>query len=288
MKIASILAAFVILPSGIWGGHLPECSEFNVTDVESCEAWCGGEGMGVIEVVAGHADTTEGLHVDVLEGMECHCEEHGDMMMHDMNMADMNMADMNMTDMNMTVDTNATVAPMNGTVAPTNETATEEPTEGSATEAPNDDPKACWIGHSPFPTCAEKGLGECEEGAEMSCADLCASIPGVVGAEVHRFLEAHVEHVCKRVEGAAIHESADGEVHDSHDENNYPDYTICLCNAEESGDGLMVCADDGWRCKSEGACDGDDEGLDASDDPSGANAIRLVVSTALAFFVALI
>ena len=288
MKFDSILAFVAILPSGVWAGHLPECSDFNVTDVESCEAWCGGEGYGHMEVVAGHADTTEGLHVGVLEGMECHCEHGG--MMHDMNV---------------TVDSNATEVPTNGTVVPTNATATEEPTEGSATEAPtnateatgrrqlegeeDDDHKACWLGHTPFPTCAEKGLGECEEGAEMTCADLCASIPGVVGADVeHRFLdEVHGEHVCKRTEGVAMHDSSHGDDHDSHDEY-YPDYTMCLCNAAESGGGLMVCADDGWRCAKEGGCDGEHDGADASLEASGANAIRMVAPAALAFLVALI
>ena len=304
MKFVSTLAvaAAFLYPTNVLGGHLPECSEYNVTDSESCEMWCGGEGMGKLEPVAGDATTMGGLHAHFLQGVECHCEH-----------PETPVPTPGATNVTETVAPNATVAPANATddaVAPRSGGGRQLEGHGD-----DDEHEACWIGHEAFPTCAEKGLGECEDGAEMTCEELCKSIAGVAGAHDHhdeddmmrRFLEGHVDGevhaVCahEEMEHHDDHDSHDHRVlaeedeeeHSSHDmEMEHHGYTMCFCGSETAGEGVMVCADEGWQCPEGKECPEESEDVtsaETSTDSAVASAtIRFVVpSMLLSFFVTL-
>ena len=66
-------------------------------------------------------------------------------------------------------------------------------------------------------------------------------------------------------------------------------YTMCFCGSETAGEGVMVCADEGWQCPEGKECpeeSEDDTSAEPSTDSAVASAtIRFVVPSMLLSFL---
>jgi hypothetical protein len=177
---------------------------------------CGVVTMRVINLdpVTVHGDTKDGMHVDYLDGWECHCEHHEDEV-----------------------------------------TATARMGAGRRRrlEGEDEEEKACWIGYEPLPTCAEMNIGHCD--GNMTCAELCESfeyLPAPEGHEDHRFLEGEdEEHLCY----VGGHHEDHRRLAEDDEEHGEEEYTMCFCHSHEAGEGIMVCADEGWECPEGDDCE---------------------------------
>ena len=234
------ISLFLFLDTTL-GGHIPDCSDFDVTDKTSCMAWCGGEGH--FDLVTKHKDTVSGMHVEQLRGMECHCAgEHDD---HDHRRRKL----------------------------------AEE--DGHDHGAEGEEEKSCWIGYkfptcaekglvgceihedeedmlSPSSNetmvAVESKAGE----STMTCAEICASLGldqaesgcGLIdldfeGGDAMHMDEGDHDGHDHRHRIMAEEDEHDHEHDDEHTENHV---TLCLCPTDASAEeGVLVCADEGWE-----------------------------------------
>uniref|UniRef100_A0A7S2EYB3 Uncharacterized protein n=1 Tax=Trieres chinensis TaxID=1514140 RepID=A0A7S2EYB3_TRICV len=231
LSLAPLALSLALLgPLAAVHGAMEHCDPAVVSDADTCAAFCGDGHTAEYKVHAKHADTAEGVHVDVHTGWGCYCEE----------------AEARRRLEEKTGNEERRRRRFRRSLA--GEHDDEDGGHDDGDEDGHEVVKSCFVKYE-FPTCESVGLGECEEGAATTCEDYCKSV-GIGANEESHLCVHHGEDE----EGRNLAGDHDGdEEHEG--EEHHEEYTMCFCGAKKEGEGLLTCGDEGW----EGEHHSDDE-----------------------------
>jgi hypothetical protein len=266
MKIITSLLLFLLSSSVAVSSaaDVENCDLQLVADARTCNTYCieeKGHNASYYIPATTDRDTSDGNHVDILIGFECHCHNDDDMDGHNNEYGSSGLP---------AEDYHS------------RENGDEGTTNTNTGWIDHSKHLICWIPYT-IPTCKEVATS-CVEHTSINNVNTTASVARNATATTTTTTTTFGS--CDEYCSSIGLESTNTYCHvmmTHYGDENDPDHThgddvelgLCFCDSEAVGQGIMTCGDDGWEAEAEHADDDDH-------DTSGANIVSLTSLVAVA------